>query len=161
MSSGDEQCRTAKYALLRCTNQPENRTRKKLIRCGISAHQARYRRIFVHRTINRHDGDEGGGCGLARGVLAAVRHGPPATGVRRFVTVQRMRLRILFGMIALVVALAAYGLAVAAVAAHALPANRLLAAAFYAAAGLAWIVPARALVRWMARAPPHRPPPAG
>ncbi len=72
-----------------------------------------------------------------------------------------MRLRILFGMIGLVLALAAYGLGVAAVAAHALPANRWLAAAFYAVAGLVWIVPARGLVRWMARAAPYRPPPAG
>lgn len=70
-----------------------------------------------------------------------------------------MRLRILFGTIALVLGLACYGLVVAAVAAYILPPGPWLALAYYALAGTVWIAPAAWLVRWMQRALPYRPPP--
>jgi len=72
-----------------------------------------------------------------------------------------MRLRILFGTIGLVAALALYGLGVAALAARVRLGGAFVEFVFYAAAGLAWIPPAGWLVRWMQRAPPFRPPPAG
>ncbi len=72
-----------------------------------------------------------------------------------------MRLRILLGTLVLVFGLAAYGLAVAALAARVLPPGRIVALLFYAAAGVVWIVPAAWLVRWMQRAAPFRPPPRG
>ena len=72
-----------------------------------------------------------------------------------------MRLRILFGTLVLIVGLAAYGLAVAGVAAHLLPPSPLAGLLFYAVAGMIWIVPAAWLVRWMQRAGPFRPPPQG
>jgi len=72
-----------------------------------------------------------------------------------------MRLRILFGTLVLIAGLAAYGLAVAGLAAHVLPSGPVAALLFYAVAGLAWIWPAAWLVRWMQRARPFRPPPQG
>jgi hypothetical protein len=68
-----------------------------------------------------------------------------------------MRLRILFGTMLLLVGLALYAVAVTA-AAQRLPGHWAAAAVFYAVAGLAWIYPAAALVRWMQRAAPFRPP---
>lgn len=72
-----------------------------------------------------------------------------------------MRLRILVGAMALVVGLALYGLAVMVLAVHVLPRSWLLEVPFYAAAGIAWVLPAARLTRWMQQAPPYRPPPAG
>ncbi len=72
-----------------------------------------------------------------------------------------MRLRILFGTLILIAGLAAYGLVVAALAAHVLPPGPFAALVFYAVTGLAWIMPAAWLVRWMQRAAPFRPPPQG
>jgi hypothetical protein len=72
-----------------------------------------------------------------------------------------MRLRILFGTLLLIAALALYGLGVAALAAHVLPSGAWLALLFYAVAGIVWLVPAAWLVRWMQRAAPFRPPPRG
>jgi len=72
-----------------------------------------------------------------------------------------MRLRILFGTLALIVGLALYGLAVAALAAHVLPPGPFVALAFYAVAGVLWLAPAAWLVRWMQKVAPFRPPPQG
>jgi Protein of unknown function (DUF2842) len=69
-----------------------------------------------------------------------------------------MRLRILVGTIILLFGLALYGVLVMAVAAR-LPENAALAFGFYALAGVAWVVPASLLTRWMVRARPYRPPP--
>jgi hypothetical protein len=71
-----------------------------------------------------------------------------------------MRLRILVGSLALVAGLALYAAIAMAIAAR-LPANALVAFGFYALAGVAWLAPASYLLRWMVRAPPYRPPPAG
>ncbi|HXQ49787.1 MAG TPA: DUF2842 domain-containing protein [Stellaceae bacterium] len=71
-----------------------------------------------------------------------------------------MRLRILVGGLALALGLALYAGIVMAIAAR-LPENALLAFGFYALAGFAWLVPGSYLTRWMLRAPPYRPPPAG
>jgi Protein of unknown function (DUF2842) len=72
-----------------------------------------------------------------------------------------MRLRILFGTLALVAGLAAYGLVMAALAAHVLPRGALAQFLFYVVAGTVWVAPAGWLVQWMQRAPPFRPPPEG
>jgi hypothetical protein len=40
-----------------------------------------------------------------------------------------------------------------------LPDNAASAFAYYALAGLAWVVPASLVTRWMLRAAPYRPPP--
>jgi hypothetical protein len=72
-----------------------------------------------------------------------------------------MRLRILFGTLVLILGLAAYGLVVAALAAHVLPSGPFAALLFYAVAGVAWLAPAACLVRWMQKAAPFRPPPTG
>ena len=68
-----------------------------------------------------------------------------------------MRLRILIGTLILVVGLVLYGLAAMAIAAH-LPDRAPIAFGFYALAGVAWVVPASLLTRWMLRAAPYRPP---
>ena len=69
-----------------------------------------------------------------------------------------MRLRILVGSIGLVLGLALYiGFAMG-IAAR-LPDNAAIAFGFYAIAGIAWIAPAALVTRWMAKAPPYRPPP--
>lgn len=62
------------------------------------------------------------------------------------------------GIVVLVVGLAAYALAAMVVGARYVPENAALQFAFYLAAGLAWLWPARRLLRWMARG---EPPPAG
>ena len=69
-----------------------------------------------------------------------------------------MRLRILLGTLLLVLGLAGYALAVMVVAVRLLPQYWAVEAAFYAVAGIGWIVPAAGLVRWMQRARPYRPP---
>jgi len=71
-----------------------------------------------------------------------------------------MRLRILFGTLALIAGLAIYALAVMAIAIRLLPPNWAIEAVFYAIAGIAWIPAAARLTRWMQQAPPYRPPPA-
>jgi hypothetical protein len=48
-----------------------------------------------------------------------------------------------------------------ALAVHVLPRSWLVEVPFYAAAGIAWVLPAAKLTRWMQQAPPYRPPPAG
>jgi hypothetical protein len=70
-----------------------------------------------------------------------------------------MRLRILFGSLLLVAGLALYALLAMAMAAH-LPDSAVIAFAYYAVAGIAWVLPASLVTRWMARAKPYRPPPA-
>ncbi len=72
-----------------------------------------------------------------------------------------MRLRILFGTLVLVGGLALYGLAIAALAAQMRQPGALASFVFYAVAGTVWVAPAGWLVRWMQRAAPYRPPPAG
>ena len=72
-----------------------------------------------------------------------------------------MRLRILFGTIALIAGLALYVVAVAALGARFLPQDLLVETAFYAVAGIVWILPAARLTRWMQRAAPYRPPVIG
>ena len=69
-----------------------------------------------------------------------------------------MRLRILLGTLILVAGLAAYALAVVAIAARLLPDQWIVETLFYAAAGIAWIFPAAWLTRWMQRAGSFRPP---
>jgi hypothetical protein len=69
-----------------------------------------------------------------------------------------MRLRILFGTLALVAGLAVYGALAMAIAAR-LPSNAVIAFGFYAVAGVAWVPLASVAVRWMGRAAPFRPPP--
>jgi hypothetical protein len=69
-----------------------------------------------------------------------------------------MRLRILFGSLLLVAGLALYALAAMVLAAH-LPDSAVLAFAYYAIAGVAWVAPASLVTRWMMRAAPYRPPP--
>ena len=70
-----------------------------------------------------------------------------------------MRLRILFGSVCLVLGLAFYAAIAMAIAAR-LPDSALLVFGFYAIAGVAWVVPASRVTRWMLRATPYRPPPA-
>ena len=70
-----------------------------------------------------------------------------------------MRLRILFGSLLLVVGLALYALLAMAIATH-LPDSAVIAFAYYAIAGIAWVMPASLVTRWMTRAKPYRPPPA-
>jgi hypothetical protein len=72
-----------------------------------------------------------------------------------------MRLRILFGTLALILGLALYALAVAALGERLLSAHWAAEAIFYALAGIAWIWPAARLTRWMQQAAPHRPPTIG
>lgn len=63
-----------------------------------------------------------------------------------------MRARKLVGTILLLVLVAGYSLAVVVVAGALLPeANKAIDLAFYAVAGLAWVLPAAVLVRWMQR----------
>lgn len=63
-----------------------------------------------------------------------------------------MRARKLVGTILLLVLVAGYSLAVVVVAGALLPeANKAIELAFYAVAGLAWVLPAAVLVRWMQR----------
>lgn len=69
-----------------------------------------------------------------------------------------MRLRILAGTLILLVGLVLYGVVVAALGERWLGARPLIEIAFYAVAGLVWILPAAWLTRWMQRAPPFRPP---
>jgi hypothetical protein len=71
-----------------------------------------------------------------------------------------MRLRILFGSLGLTLGLALYALAAMAIAAR-LPENATVVFLYYAVAGIAWVVPASLVTRWMVRAAPYRPPPAG
>ena len=60
-----------------------------------------------------------------------------------------MRWRLLIGTAALVCGLALYALAVMRFAVAALPDNELVRALFYAVAGLAWVLPAARLTRWI------------
>ena len=55
------------------------------------------------------------------------------------------------GMVALVFGLACYALAVMVLGASVIPDQGLVQFVFYAVTGLAWLWPARALLRWMAR----------
>jgi hypothetical protein len=71
--------------------------------------------------------------------------------------VRGMRLRILYGTLALVVGLAVYAGAAMAIIAR-LPQNAALAFTAYALAGVLWVGPAAWLTRWMGRAPYRRPP---
>jgi Protein of unknown function (DUF2842) len=71
-----------------------------------------------------------------------------------------MRLRILVGSLVILIGLALYAAIAMAIAVR-LPENALIAFGFYALAGVAWLVPASYLLRWMVRAPPYRPPPQG
>ena len=61
-----------------------------------------------------------------------------------------MRIRSLAAVLIIIGGLFAYALGVMLVA-ELLPANQLVKAAFFAAAGLLWVVPAACLLRWMAR----------
>jgi hypothetical protein len=70
-----------------------------------------------------------------------------------------MRLRILYGTLALVLGLVVYAGAVMAVIAR-LPDNAALTFAAYAVAGVLWVAPAAWLTRWMGLAPYRRPPEA-
>ena len=70
-----------------------------------------------------------------------------------------MRLRILCGSLLLVAGIALYALVAMALATR-LPENAILAFAYYAIAGVAWVAPASLVMRWMMRAAPYRPPPA-
>jgi hypothetical protein len=65
-----------------------------------------------------------------------------------------MRLRVLAGTLILVFGLAAYALAAMSLAVRVLPDNLFVETLFYAAAGLAWVLPAAKLTRWMQRTPP-------
>ena len=60
-----------------------------------------------------------------------------------------MRLRILLGTAALVLGLALYALAVMLVAVELVPEHWAAEALFYLVAGIAWIVPAARLTRWI------------
>lgn len=71
-----------------------------------------------------------------------------------------MRLRILGGTLLLVVGLSAYALAVAGIVTRVLPDDTALDLAFYGVAGVAWILPAARLTRWMQQARPFRAPTA-
>lgn len=63
-----------------------------------------------------------------------------------------MRARKLVGTILLLVLVAGYSLAVVVMAGALLPeANKAIELAFYAVAGLAWVLPAAVVVRWMQR----------
>ncbi len=70
-----------------------------------------------------------------------------------------MRLRILFGTLALVFGLTLYGLAIMSLGVRVLPNHWAAEIPFYVVTGLVWIWPAAKLVRWMAEAAPYRPPP--
>lgn len=70
-----------------------------------------------------------------------------------------MRLRILFGGVGLALGLALYAGLCMAIAAR-LPDSAVVAFAFYAIAGVAWVAPASLVTRWMLGAAPYRPPPA-
>jgi hypothetical protein len=65
-----------------------------------------------------------------------------------------MRLRILFGTLALILGLALYVLAVMRVAIALLPDNALVEALFYLVTGTIWIFPAAKLTKWMQDLPP-------
>jgi hypothetical protein len=71
-----------------------------------------------------------------------------------------LRLRILVGTAALVLGLALYALAVMLVAVELVPEHWAVEAVFYLVAGIAWIVPAARLTRWM-QAPDAAAAPAG
>jgi hypothetical protein len=71
-----------------------------------------------------------------------------------------LRLRILVGTAALVVGLALYALAVMLVAVELVPEHWAVQAVFYLVAGIAWILPAARLTRWM-QAPDAVRPAAG
>ena len=70
-----------------------------------------------------------------------------------------MRLRILVGTVILLLGLVIYGAIAAMVAVRFLSQNPLVEIAFYAIAGVVWILPAAWLTRWMQAAAPYRPPP--
>jgi hypothetical protein len=55
------------------------------------------------------------------------------------------------GILVLVVGLVVYALAAMLAGAALTPAHWLVELVFYVAAGLAWLLPAKALLRWMAR----------
>jgi hypothetical protein len=59
------------------------------------------------------------------------------------------RTRLLGGGLALVLGLALYSLAVMRLAIAILPENELVRGLFYAATGLAWVLPAARLTRWI------------
>ena len=70
-----------------------------------------------------------------------------------------MRLRKLIGLVALLLWIFVYAILAMGVAVHVLPhANGLTAFAYYAIAGLAWIIPILPLIRWMQRPDPERNP---
>jgi hypothetical protein len=65
-----------------------------------------------------------------------------------------MRLRILFGTLALIFGLGVYALLIMRLAIAVLPDNRLVEALYYCVAGVAWIFPAAKLTKWMQDLPP-------
>ena len=65
-----------------------------------------------------------------------------------------MRLRILFGTLALILGLAFYALAVMRMAVAWLPDNGLVEALFYLVTGTVWLYPAAKLTKWMQDLPP-------
>ena len=65
-----------------------------------------------------------------------------------------MRLRILYGTIALLIGLALYAAAVMVAAAAWLPSHWAVQLVFYLVAGTVWIYPAARLTRWMQDLPP-------
>jgi len=67
-----------------------------------------------------------------------------------------MRLRVLVGTLILVFGLAAYALAAMSLAVRVLPDNLIIETLFYAVAGVAWVLPAAKLTRWIQEAPPGR-----
>jgi uncharacterized RDD family membrane protein YckC len=64
-----------------------------------------------------------------------------------------MRFRVLAGTLILVFGLAAYALAVMSLAVRVLPDSLILETLFYAIAGIAWVLPAAKLTRWMQQTP--------
>jgi len=70
-----------------------------------------------------------------------------------------MRLRILAGTLMLIFGLAVYAAAIVVIARRYLPEQTAIDMIFYAVAGIAWILPAALLTRWMSRAAPYHPPP--
>jgi hypothetical protein len=64
-----------------------------------------------------------------------------------------MRLRVLAGTLILIVGLAAYALAAMSLAVRVLPDNLIVETLFYAVVGVAWVLPAAKLTRWIQQRP--------
>ncbi len=65
-------------------------------------------------------------------------------------------LRKLLGLLALLIGLGVYALLVMRLAVEVLPESLIVQTLFYVVAGVAWVVPARPLVRWMQAGDPKR-----